>query len=302
MSTQHYLQKGLRTIESGKRVAAKFVDLYRGEWFALFGMAMLLMLTFTAIFAPFIAPYDPGERHSGEDGDLLRYDAPSSDHFFGTTEAGRDVLSQVIFGTRVSLVVGLAAAIMATFIGTNMALIGGYYRGWLDEVFMRGVDIAYGLPFIPLAIVVIHIFGASLTNIILVIALVMWRSSARTLRSEVLTQKERPYIESAKAIGVSDFRLLYVHILPNILPLVVLYTAFGVAWAILWESSLAFLGFGDPDMYSWGHMINRAYTTGGFEFAPWWVIPPGICIMLTVMSVFFIGRSLEKITDPELAK
>jgi peptide/nickel transport system permease protein len=284
-----------------KRALRGFVDLYKGERFAQFGMLILLVLIFAALFAPAIAPYEPDERIYDE-GELVRYDAPSTDHYLGTNEAGRDVFSQLVYGSRVSLAVGLMAAFMATFIGTNMALIGGYYRGWIDELFMRAVDLAYGTPFIPLAIVVIFIFGDSLRNIIIVIGLVMWRSSARTLRSEVLSQKERPYVESAKAIGVSDFRLLYYHIFPNILPLAVLYTAFGVAWAILWESSLSFLGFGDPNLISWGHMINRAYFTGGYEVAPWWVIPPGIAIMLAVMSVFFIGRSLEKITDPDIGK
>ncbi len=138
---------------------------------------------------------------------------------------------------------------------------------------MRLVDIAYGLPFLPFVIALVFIFGSSLYNIILVISLLMWRSSARVIRSEVLTQKERPYVQSARAAGASDFRIMFRHILPNVLPLVVLYLTFGVAWAVIYEASIAFLGFGDPDMYSWGTILYEAYINGAIRYAWWWVIP-----------------------------
>lgn len=289
-----------RLVKKGKSVMVESWELLSDDRFAQAGVIIIVVFAFMGVFGPMLAPYDPGELNRGDDGSVLRTAPPSSDHWLGTTNLGRDVLSQLLVSVRTSLIVGLFAAIIATLIGTNIALLAGYYGGTIDELAMRLVDIAYGMPFLPFVIVLVFIFGTSIFNVILVIALIMWRASARVIRSEVLSQKERPYVESARSIGASDFRIIYLHILPNVLPLMVLYAAFGVAWAVIYEASLAFLGFGDPDLYSWGQMLFRAYNTGAIRFAWWWVLPPGIAIMLLVMSVFFIGRSLEKITNPEL--
>jgi len=283
-----------------RRGGSRAVELLRGERLAQLGIVILAVFVFLGVFGPYIAPHDPSQINRNEDGQVLRLAEPSEEHLFGTTNLGRDVLSQVIMGARVSLIVGLVAAIMATVVGTNVALIAGYYGGTLDDVLMRAVDIGYALPFLPFVVALVFIFGSSLTNIIIVISLLMWRSSARVIRSEVLTHKERPYVESARSAGASDVRIMYRHILPNVLPLVILYLTFGVAWAVIYEASISFLGFGDPNMYSWGSILYEAYINGAIRFAWWWVVPPGVCIMLFVMSVFFIGRSLEKITNPEL--
>lgn len=283
-----------------KRSAASVRSVLEGERLAHVGLAIIGLFTFVAIFGDYLVLHDPGAINRGADGSVLRLSPPTAEHPFGTTQLGRDVFSQVILGARVSLIVGLAAALVSTVIGTNAALLAGYYGGHLDDVLMRAVDIAYAIPFLPFVIVLVFIFGSSIWNIILVISLLMWRASARVIRSEVLTHKERPYVESAEASGASDFRIMYRHILPNVLPLVGLYLAFGVAWGVIYEASIAFLGFGDPDMYSWGSILYEAYNSGAIRFAWWWVIPPGICIMLFVMAVFFIGRSIEKITNPDL--
>ncbi|MEY7850943.1 ABC transporter permease [Natrarchaeobius sp. A-rgal3] len=279
---------------------SKSRSILEGERLAQFGVIVLAVFIFAGLFAPFIVPHDPGEINHGEDGDVLRLAEPTAEHPFGTTHLGRDVMSQVMMGAQVSLIVGLTAAVIATVVGTSVALASGYYGGKIDNILMRLVDIAYGLPFLPFVIALVFIFGSSLYNIIIVISLLMWRSSARVIRSEVLTQKERPYVQSARAAGASDFRIMFRHILPNVLPLVVLYLTFGVAWAVIYEASIAFLGFGDPDMYSWGTILYEAYINGAIRYAWWWVIPPGVSIMLFVMSVFFIGRSLEKVTNPDL--
>lgn len=271
-----------------------------GDQLAKIGVLILVVFILMALFGPMLAPYDPAESQRGEAGDVLRTEAPSSDHLMGTTNHGEDVLSQVLVSARVSILVGLLAAVIAVFIGSNVALVSAYYGGWVDDILMRLVDIAYGLPFLPFVIVLVFIFGTSIENIILVIALILWRDSARVIRSEVLTQKQRPYVESAKAVGASDLRIMYRHIFPNVLPLVGLYTAFAVAYAVIYEASLAFLGFGDPELYSWGQMLFQAYHSGGIRFAWWWVVPAGVSIMLLVASVFFIGRSLEEITNREL--
>ena len=277
-------------------------QIIRGDGLATFGVVTILGFVFLAVFGPFLTPHDPADNLRGDDGSLLRTEAPSSSDgvYLGTTNYGEDVLSQVILSARVSVFVGLMAALIAVFIGANVALISAYYGGWVDDVLMRLVDIAYGLPFLPFVIVLVFIFGTDIWNIIIVIAAVLWRDSARVVRSEVLTQKQRPYVKSARAIGASDVRIMYKHIFPNVLPLVGLYMAFAVAYAIIYEASLAFLGFGDPELYSWGKMLFQAYHSGAIRHAWWWVLPPGICLMLLVMAVFFIGRSLEEITNPEL--
>lgn len=289
-----------RRIERYRNDLSNAGSLILGDRLAKFGVVILTVFILMAMFGPLLAPYDPGANHRGEDGELLRTDAPSSDHLLGTTNHGEDVLSQVIYSARVSISVGLIAALIAVFIGSNVALISAYYGGWIDDLLMRLVDIAYGLPFLPFVIVLVFIFGTSIENIILVIGLILWRDSARVIRSEVLSQKQRPYVESAKAVGASDLRIMYRHIFPNVLPLVGLYTAFAVAYAVIYEASLAFLGFGDPELYSWGQMLFQAYHSGGIRFAWWWVVPAGVSIMLLVASVFFIGRSLEEITNRNL--
>ncbi|RQG93576.1 ABC transporter permease [Natrarchaeobius chitinivorans] len=289
--------RALSQIKDGVSTA---YELYRSDRLGQFGIVVLAAFVFIAVFAPILAPYSPGARHRRDDGSLARLDAPSTDHLLGTTHHGQDVFSQLIVSARVSVFVGFLAAFIAVFIGTNIGLISAYYGGWIDDILMRIVDIAYGLPFLPFVIVLVFIFGANIVNIMLVIAAILWRDSARVVRSEVLSQKQRPYVESARAIGASDFRILYRHVFPNVLPLTVLYMAFAVAYAIMYEASIAFLGFGDPNVYSWGRMMYQAYTHGAIREAWWWVLPAGVCIMLLVSSVFFIGRTLEEITNPEI--
>lgn len=274
--------------------------IFEGDRMGQVGLALLLLFTLTGLFAPWIIPHDPTEINRDDDGSALRLDAPSADHVLGTTNMGRDVASQLLIGARVSLVVGFLAAFIAVFIGVNIGLVSGYYGGWTDDILMRITDIAYGLPFLPFVIVLVFLMGPSILSIIIVIGAILWRSTARVVRSQVLSHKERPYVESAESIGASDLRIMYLHILPNVLPLAFLYGAFSVAWAVIAEASISFLGFGDPSMISWGQMLFEAYTADAIRFAWWWVAPPGISIMLMVMSVFFIGRTLERITNPEL--
>ncbi|RQG90053.1 ABC transporter permease [Natrarchaeobius halalkaliphilus] len=307
MSVKDHLPTAVESRLSSSRAISQLKDglrtafeLYRSDRLGQFGLVVLTAFIFVAVFAPILAPYNPGERHRRSDGSLARLDGPSADHLLGTTHHGQDILSQVLISSRVSVFVGFLAAFIAVFIGTNVGLLSAYYGGWVDDLLMRIVDIAYGLPFLPFVIVLVFIFGANIVNIMLVIAAILWRDSARVVRSEVLTQKQRPYVESANAIGASDFRILYRHVFPNVLPLTVLYMAFAVAYAIMYEASIAFLGFGDPNVYSWGRMMYQAYTHGAIREAWWWVLPAGVCIMLLVSSVFFIGRTLEEITNPEI--
>jgi ABC-type dipeptide/oligopeptide/nickel transport system permease subunit len=218
----------------------------------------------------------------------------------GTTQAGQDIMSQLIWGTRTALLVGLVTAIMVTLIGTNVGLIAGYYGGRIDNVLMRAVDVLYALPFEPLALILIAVFQPSLTLVILTIALVLWRTSARILRAQVLTLVQRPLVSSAKVAGASDLRILYQHIAPNVLPLAFLQLAVAIAAAITAEATLSFLGLGPSQVYSWGTILQQARISGAWRTAWWWTLPPGLLIMITVASVFFISRALEVFTNPRL--
>jgi len=264
------------------------------------GILILACFVLVGIFAPELAPREPYTTNRGADGSVLRTISPTLDYPAGTTQYGYDILSQLILGTRVSLIVGVTAAFISVFIGTNVGLVSGYYGGTVDAALMRITDIAYGLPFLPFALVFLIVAGQSLTTIVIAISLIMWRSTARVIRSQVLSHKERAYVESAEAAGANNLRIMYVHILPNVLPLAFLYTAFSVAWAIIIEASISFLGFGDTEMVSWGRMIFQAQNADVIHYAWWWVFPPGVAIILVVMSVFFISRSLEKLVHPSL--
>ena len=266
---------------------------------AVAGILILIFYTFVAIFAPFLAPHGPQERHYATDGSWMSLEPPSLAHPLGTTESGYDVLSQVIMGSRIAIFVGLLGAFMVAVIGTMIGIIAAYYGGRIDEGLMRFVDILYGLPFVPFVIVLTVIFGPNLWNILFGIALLYWLSTARVIRSEVLSIKERPYIEAAKASGASNRRIMLVHILPNVLPITALYAAIAVGYSITAEASISFLGFGDPAVASWGVMLNQAYTTESLA-AWWWIMPPGLSITFVVMGAYLAGRGYEEIVNPQL--
>lgn len=225
---------------------------------------------------------------------------PTKDHWFGTTHLGRDIFSQTVYGSRTALLVGTLAAVMVTVIGTNVGLIAGYFRGRIDNILMRIVDVMYALPFEPFAMVLVMIFRPSLTIVILAVGLLTWRSTARIIRSQVLSLANRPFVKAARVAGASDWRILYVHIAPNVLPLALLQLAVSMAFAITAEATLSFLGLGPPQTFSWGTILHAARLSGAWRVAWWWVIPPGVLIMLTVVSVFFISRALEVLTNPRL--
>jgi peptide/nickel transport system permease protein len=266
----------------------------------LIGSVLLVAFVLLAIFAPYIAPYDPLARHSDPDGVLLRTRPPSAQHWFGTTSYGRDVLSQVIHGSRVAITVGFISSICIVLIGTNMGLHAGYWGGWIDATLMRLTDVLYGIPFLPFAIILVTLMRPSIWTIILAIVLLLWRFSARIIRSQVLSLRERPFVKAARAAGAGHWRIIYVHIAPNVLPMSFLYMAFGVAFAVLVEASLSFLGLGDPEVVSWGSILNYAFISGGMRRAWWWTFPPGIAIALFVVSCFMIGRAYEEVINPRL--
>ena len=282
-------------------ILKKIIGLAVQNPMGLFGALTLLAFAVIAIFAPYLMPYDPmANQFIGDK--LVRSQPPNITFLLGTTHYGRDVFSQVIYGSRVALIVGFVAAMFLVFLGTNIGLLAGYYGGQLDNILMRITDVAFGIPFLPFAVVLITLTGPSIWNIILTISFLMWRTTARVIRSQVLSLKERPFITAARVNGASDLRIMYKHLLPNVLPMSFLYVALGIAWATLSEASLSFLGFGDPRMVSWGQMLYYAFITGSARTDWWTVVPPGLCITLFVISAFMVGQAYEEVVNPRLRR
>lgn len=269
---------------------------------ALAGMVVLAVFVVVAVFAPWIAPYGPFEVTQGADGGVRRLTPPSAGNWFGTTNQGMDVFSQLVWGTRVALVVGLLSALGSVIIGTLIGLVSGYYGRWIDDVLMRLTDVAFGIPFLPFAMVVISIARPSLALIILLVIFFLWRTTARVIRSQVLSLKERPFVWAARAAGASDLAILFRHVAPNALPLSFLYMAIGVQTAVMLEAGLSFLGFGDPQVQSWGIMLNAAFRAGAMRSAWWWVLPPGLALSAFVMAIFMVTRAYEEVLNPRLRR
>lgn len=266
----------------------------------LAGMIIMGLFLLVAIFSPWLAPHDPMETLMRPDGTMARMDPPTLQFPFGTDRMGRDILSQVIIGSRVALFVGILSAIMVVFIGTNVGLIAGYFGGKIDDLLMRITDIVYGVPFLPFAVILVALLGPGLPNIVLAIVLITWRTTARVIRAQVLTLKQRAFIDAAKVSGASDLRIIYSHLAPNVLPISFVYAAINMGWAILTEASISFLGYGDPLLVSWGKILFNAYVAQAVTIAWWWVMAPGVAIMLLVLSGFFISRAYEEIINPRL--
>ncbi|MCT4564466.1 MAG: ABC transporter permease [Maledivibacter sp.] len=264
------------------------------------GFIIFLFFVLIAIFAEQIAPYDPMEILFHPDGGVKRLLPPSAEHLLGTTYMGRDVFSQMVIGSRVAVLVGCISAVCVAFIGTNIGLIAGYFGGKVDRILMGIVDIMYGLPFLPFALILVSVLGPGVQNVILAIVLITWRNSSRVIRSQVLSIKNRTYIEAVKLSGASDSRILYKHIAPNVMPISLVYVATTMASAIMSESSISFLGLGDPLQVSWGRILFTCYSSQAVFKAPWWIIPPGIAITLLVLSGYMMGRAIEEIVNPRL--
>lgn len=282
--------------------AGQSLRLLAGDSFALAGIVILLLFVAIAISAPWIAPYEPFKAMMTETGRLNRLAPPSSMHLLGTTSFGNDVLSQFLHGFRVALAVGLVAAIAVGLISTIFGVLSGYFGGYVDDVLMRITDVALSIPTLPFAIVAVALLGPSVENIILVITILFWRNGARIIRSAVLTERERVYVKWARAAGASHFHIIMRHILPNIVRVIFLWVTMSVAFAVLTEASLSFLGLGDPTVISWGQMLNTAFSSGNLRTAWWWVVPPSLALVMLVSSLYLIGRAYEEQTNPRLRR
>jgi peptide/nickel transport system permease protein len=261
----------------------------------IFGLAVLVLFILVAIFAPFLEPYDP----RAKTGDV--YEPPSSAHWLGTDDGGADMLSLVIAGSRVSLIVGFAAALVAMLIGGAIGLWSGFYGGKSDTILMRITDYVLVIPDIPLMIVIAALFGRSLTNIILIIGIIYWTSTARLIRAQTKSVRERAYVTRARALGAGNRRLIGKHVLPQVMPLLIANTVLTVAIAIFAETYITFLGLGDPSLISWGKLIENAFKGDAVLNDAWWaIIPPGVCVTLVILACTMIGMAMEDALNPRL--
>jgi peptide/nickel transport system permease protein len=257
---------------------------------------LLATLAFGAAFAPLVAPFDPTVI-AGKP-----FERPSATHVLGTNDIGQDIFSEIIWGTRVSMSIGILAALIATIIGVTVGVVSAYFRGIPDALLMRLVDVILSLPFLPLMILLAAFLGPSMFTIILVVGVVVWARPSRIIRSQVLSLTGREYITAARGVGAGHLRILSRHLLPGVGGLAIAEFVQAAAGAILIESSLSFLGLGDPIQKSWGSILYYAQARSAFLSGAWvwWVIPPGVAITATVMGFALIAFALERVVNPRL--
>ena len=260
------------------------------------GATVLLLFAVIAVFAPVLAPYDPALRTAEP------FAAPSFTHPLGANDIGQDILSELMFASRLSLTVGVVSACLATILGVTIGVVSGYLRGPMDSVLMRGVDVILSLPFLPLMIVLAAFLGQNTTNLILVIGLLIWTRPARLIRSQVLSVRESGHVQAARAMGATHSYIMVRHILPRMAPLIAAQFVRAANVSIMLEASLAFLGLSDPFQKSWGAILCYANARSAFlaDAWLWWVLPPGLCIAAVVVSFAFLGYALEERIDPRL--
>ncbi len=274
------------------RVKELWKKFYKNK-LAVIGAIIIIIEIFIALFAPFIAPLDPTEPDY-----MSVLTSPNKENLFGTDDLGRDVLSRVIYGSRVSLSAGLIAVVIALLIGVPIGLISGYYQGFLDEfIIMRFTDAMMALPSLVLALALSAIMGAGLRNAMIAIGIIFTPRYIRLVRGEVLSVKEEQYVEAAHSLGMSDFRLLFKHILPNIMSPIMVQATLNIATGIIVEAGLSYLGLGtQPPVPSWGNMLSSGQ--GYLDQAPWIALSSGIAIFVSVLAFNLVGDGLRDMLDP----
>jgi peptide/nickel transport system permease protein len=257
----------------------------------------LLLIVFVAIFAPFVTMYEPSAISGGS------LEPPGPEHILGTDELGMDIWSQICYGARMSLVIGLAVALISGVGGGILGLLGGYMGGNWDLLLLRAIDITMALPSFPLLIVIAAFLNPSIVNVILVLVFLSWAKPARIVRSSALSMKKQQYIISAMLNGAGPSYIIRRHIMPEVLPILFVSILSIASYAIVAESGLAFLGLGDPTSKSWGMMLHYATSFRSIYFTPywqWWIIPPLIALIFLLLCLAFIGRDMERVIDPKL--
>ena len=273
-----------------------FWEMFYKNKLMLTGSGIVLLFFLLSLLAPWLAPYDFGKI------DLTNVLAsPSASHLFGTDQLGRDVLSRMIWGARISLKVGFAATGVAIIIGTILGAVSGYYGGWIDAAIMRFVDIMLCFPTFFLILAVIAFLEPSIWNIMIIIGLTGWMGVTRLVRADFITLKERDFVQAARAIGASDLRIIFLHILPNAMASILVAATLGIAGAILTESALSFLGIGvQPPTPSWGNILTAGKDN--IDIAWWLSLYPGLAILITVVGYNLLGEGIRDALDPRLKK
>lgn len=278
-------------------------SLYKDAWkrlvrnkLAMIGLAIVIFMAIIAIFAPYIAPYNPNERIKE-----VSQKGPSMQHWFGTDILGRDIFSRVLYGTRISMLVGVVAVAISLVIGLFLGALSGFFGGISDAVIMRIADIFFAFPYILGAIVIMTVLGPGVLNVFIAIGILGWSSVARLFRSSILSIKEKEYIEAARALGASNSRIIIKHILPNSFAPIVVYSTMNVGTAIIVEAALSFLGLGvQPPTPSWGKMLSESLNY--INTAPWLMFFPGLAILITVLGFVLLGDGLRDALDPKLKR
>jgi peptide/nickel transport system permease protein len=281
-----------------RRALGSAARTFAAERAGLVGLVILVVVVALAVLAPVLS--DPAvldvTRATGP-----RLAPPSGQFWLGTDESGRSVLLLTWWGARISLLVGLAAAALSVVIGTLVGLLAGHFGGWLAAVLMRCTDFFLVLPSLVLAIALSTVLARGLDTIVLAIGVTSWPTTARIVRAQTLTVQARPYVDRARALGGGHWHVIGRHVLPAVMPLVLANTTLNVAGAIIGESTLSFLGLGDPTQVSWGSMLNAAWTNGAVTAGAWWyLLPPGIGIVIVVLAFTLCGRALEAVFTPAL--
>lgn len=260
---------------------------------AVIGLIFTAVALSCALFAPWIAPYGPVE------GDLatLYLKPPSNEHPFGTDDVGRDILSRVIYGAQISMKIAILTNVLGLSLGVTAGLMAGYYGGWVDTVIMRIVDVFFTFPLMIIAITLVAVFGPGETNIFLALSLITWPSIARLVRAQVLSLRETEYVAAARLVGASNFRIMFFHILPNMLTPLTVYITLGLASVILQEAALSFLGLGTADLTTptWGKMLQQGRSF--IRSAPWIPFFPGLAILFTALGFNLLGDGLRDALD-----
>lgn len=282
-----------------KRSAKRMWALYRKSKMGMGGLYVLAAFILVALLAPLIADREALTATCECNG--APFSPPSLEFPFGTDNFGRSVFALTVWGSRISLTVGLLATAISMVIGSLVGIVAGYLGRWPETLLMRLTDWFLVIPFLPLAIVLASILGQSMVVIIFVIGLTSWPSTARIVRAQVLSVKTRPYVERGQALGAGSWHLVTRHILPNVGPLILANTILTVAIAILSETTLAFLGLGDPLSISWGRILEFAFGAGAMGGGQWWwLLPPGLAIVFVVLAFTMIGFALDEIVNPKL--
>jgi len=261
---------------------------------AVLGLVIVILVAISALFAPIITPHDPAQTNI-----LKTEQPPSAEHWLGTDKVGRDIFTRLIYGGRVSIMVGIISMVISVSIGTVMGLLAGYFGGLVDTIIARLIDIFRSIPFLIIAITIASIWGPGLYKLMIIIGVLSWTGVARLVRGKVFSLREREFIEAAEASGGNDIWIMFKHLLPNSMAPIIVNATLRVAYSIISEAGLTFLGLGvQPPTASWGSMLKSAQSIHVLGTMPWYWIPPGIMVLITVMGINFVGDGLRDSLDP----